>query len=72
MPAVDLAHSFPSQVEERPEPYILCAGANEGTSTQVIQHASDSERTSDTQHEGDSQRAGGTQRDGNNQRASGT
>ena len=66
------AHSFLSQVEEGPEPYILRAGASEGTSTQVIQRASDSECASGTQHDGDSQRAGGTQCDGNSQRASGT
>ena len=42
VPAADPAHSFLSQVEERPEPYILRAGANEGKSTQMIQRASDS------------------------------
>ncbi len=44
MPEADPAHSFLSQVEERPDLYILRAGANEGTSTKVIQRASDSQR----------------------------
>ena len=69
------AHSSLSQVEERPELYILRADANEGTSTQVIQRTSDSQHTSGAQRDGDSQRhhrAGGTQCDYVSQRASGT
>ncbi len=51
---------------------ILRTSANEGTSTQVIQCASDSQRAGGTQHDGDSQRAGGCQRNGNSQCANGT
>ncbi len=37
-----LVHSFLPQVKERSKLYIRRTGANEGTSTQVIQRASDS------------------------------
>ncbi len=59
-------------MEERPELYILHAGANEGTSTPVIQRASDSQHVGGTQRDGDSQHASGTQRNGVSQHASGT